>query len=608
LNVDFPIRTFTESDEQAELGQKEQWTNPKDGKIYWKRTFKTVIAPADINFGSPIVTVTAKDKVGNDGIATRTIAGDTTPPTVGFSIVSGSNLSDSSSFDVMVYPRTFGDVSSGLRRDISLIRLYIGTNEEPIVIDEISDGNLNGWERLPNSSAFTFYKKTFAVSDLHLTNEGAVDLRVRCTDVGEKTGEGVLSFDYDKTPPTGMKITTPKMFNAAGLTKLKDHTDDITIEDMSDYLNQEVTFAGECTDNYKVNKVITDIYEVTNLNNETGTKKYTVTIEYDMSGDAKVTDNNGILSKNNEGKTIFDGVPSNFNFKVDTKKLGDGNFFIILTAIDVAGNSASSEKMYFKVLQDSDMPKISFNDVFGGTVPKNHKIEGMAFDDDGFDGEKYQFKYAIANPNENITDKWANDATTDVPNKTNIYSFVLPPLSGDDGVYVLWIQPRDKNGLWGKIYELKLNVSSSEMPVVGEIIVDKTANGTKANENEYAGEISISVDVSSDSGSKTISKIWYRLYDKTSVNPNGDNTADFAELSQYKSNQIGGWYIKSGLTQPAMTDTITIDTKKFVPAEGRLQIEIISENNEGVKSLVKTKQIIVDNKAPLLVVESPQSG
>ena len=86
--VDFTTRRFAEGNESALLGEKESWI--VDGQKYYKRTFKTVISPADINYGSPVITVTAKDKSGNEGTAARNILGDKIPSTVDFNAAASS--------------------------------------------------------------------------------------------------------------------------------------------------------------------------------------------------------------------------------------------------------------------------------------------------------------------------------------------------------------------------------------------------------------------------------------------------------------------------------------------------------------------------------------
>ena len=107
-------------------------------------------------------------------------------------------------------------------------------------------------------------------------------------------------------------------------------------------------------------------------------------------------------------------MPGNCTRKLDTTEFADGNYVLKTTAYDAAGNSASwgnseSEEMYFKVLQDADKPRITFNIDDGATIYPGSVLKGLLIDDDAIGRVRYILE-TVPLADSDVLKKFSNNA------------------------------------------------------------------------------------------------------------------------------------------------------------------------------------------------------
>ncbi|MBP5707165.1 MAG: hypothetical protein J6W76_07750, partial [Spirochaetales bacterium] len=225
----FTARQFSKDSESAIIGEPEWDANAKK----YKRYFRTTVTPADINYQATTITLTANDAVGNESTYTINIRQDSTAPIVEFdNPTPGSYLNADGTITVKIIPHLIG----GVLRNVKAVSFYVGTNKQ----NDISISDFEQSTNIPYA-----YTATFGVSagehSLDLS-DGDTNIKVEATDVAGNKGEGTLYFIVDTTSPTNLEVTSPELLDSATVSILTDNTADITMEDISYYLNNSVTF------------------------------------------------------------------------------------------------------------------------------------------------------------------------------------------------------------------------------------------------------------------------------------------------------------------------------------------------------------------------------
>ncbi|MBR3732591.1 MAG: hypothetical protein IKN25_08065, partial [Spirochaetales bacterium] len=588
-------------DNSLEVSDKEEYNIVSaTGTVrkYYKRSFSTVITPSDIKYAAPTVVIEIKDRVGNENTRMINIKGDTTPPIVSFNgVASGSYMNNDGSITVLVNPAV-QDRTNKLFRDISTITISKGSNNEDVLYN---DGTTDEW----SFDAENFvYSKTFALSPdwaAKLTN-GDVNIKVRAKDVGGNTGEGSLYFIYDITPPYGMEITMPELKDSTSFAQIADDTSaDITLAKINSgsYLNQSVVFKGIATDNNKVAKTVIKFFKVSD-------SSLVGSVTVDLSGD-KSTDLGAAVSG-------ISGVPSSYEFTLDTTKIDDGNYYVEITSFDAAGNSAAdtSQKRYFKILQDADKPRVDFNTKQNATLFKRGAVSAMAYDDDGF-SEANHFQYLVSQDTDD-TMLAAFDNGTGLkdltPDDGKTFSFTVN-VGDNDGDWKVWVRPFDKNGQKGKIHKLNVKVSSNERPVI-EGGLTFSAVDASYNNTAYAGRVTVSARAFAGKAENSIVQMWYRLSSTDCPAATGldgsDVTSDSLADVVIGGAKQGGWYVVDiGSPAARVTDTLTFNTKQLCSSTNyrKLNVEVKAVNNLGDLSESVQDSIMVDNAKPVVTITSP---
>jgi len=215
---------------------------------------------------------------------------------------------------------------------------------------------------------------------------GDVTLQVTATDDAENEGQGTIYFIVDNEEPSALAITSPLLKNKAEIENLADDVDSINENDISFYQNGIIQLKGTIADNYKIDKTVLNICDMA------GKSVLQMTLTADENGKLSVAAVGDKESAFINGE--YSGIPGNFTIKLDTTKFADGDYVLKTTAYDAAGNSASwgnseSEEMYFKVLQDADKPRITFNIDDGATIYPGSVLKGLLIDDDAIGRVRY---------------------------------------------------------------------------------------------------------------------------------------------------------------------------------------------------------------------------
>ena len=208
-------------------------------------------------------------------------------------------------------------------------------------------------------------------------------------------------------------------------------------------------------------------------------------------------------------------LEQNFTLELDTTKLDDGNYALHTTSYDAAGNSKSwgnedADEYYFKVLQDADKPRITFNidfnedsaQIFPGT-----KLKGSVIDDDCVkdSGLKYILSTSIKTE-EAAKEEFAKQDSAEVK--------VLPvrKFTRSDwelksfqtvGEYYLYMIAEDINGKESEMYKRKISVISTSGPFIKSISTEKGNNGAEAN-GYYSADVRIKVSATGQPSTVTV--------------------------------------------------------------------------------------------------------
>ncbi|MBP5705683.1 MAG: hypothetical protein J6W76_00240, partial [Spirochaetales bacterium] len=303
------------------------------------------------------------------------------------------------------------------------------------------------------------------------------------------------------------------------------------------------------------------------------------------------------------------GSPSNYSFKVDTTTMTDGNYYLKVTSTDVAGNEGSElgkdADAYFKVLQASDKPKVTFNVNDGDVVIPPYTITGTAFDDDGF-STAYQFRYVLkpsAAPSDSEIRESANTINT---KNAGTFSFSLPKDSvSGNGTWHLGLIPTDKNGVDGDIYRVSVTASTDNNPSVSNVTFSQADGGTYYAEAEtYAGKLTINASVTSQKDDQFVRYVAYRL--SCAGVEKSDNTIDISALTPtFDASKKGYWYYKAiAGDQYELIDTVVFNTKDLISGNGQLTLEVKVIADNGTSPTVRAS-VVIDNEKPTVNISTP---
>ncbi len=332
------------------------------------RTFESgEILPIDFGgWADREFTVTATDAAGNAVSQIITLKGDKTKPTVIFVDESGveekpgNYVTADKVLNVRIKPASFKD---GTFREIKKATYSIGTQEKPI------DLNI--------SKVADYYSAQIKVADLG-KNSGDVTLQVTAVDEEGNDNQGTIYFIVDNEAPNELAITSPLLKNKEEVEKLADDVADINENEISYYQNGEILLKGTISDNYKIDKTCLSLCKLPDLQEV-------------LSAELTVAKETGKLDVSFEGEKDavagYSGIPSNFTLKLNTVELDNGDYILKTTAYDAAGNSKSwgddgAGEYYFKVLQEADIPRITFNIEDNATVFPGTVLKGAVIDDD----------------------------------------------------------------------------------------------------------------------------------------------------------------------------------------------------------------------------------
>ncbi|MBQ1999304.1 MAG: hypothetical protein II220_07470, partial [Spirochaetales bacterium] len=567
-----------------------------DGKTV--RTFTSrEILPAEFGgWSDREFTITAKDAVGNEASQIITLKGDKNKPEIAFVDdmggveKSGNYVTTDKILNIRITPKSFDD---GTQREIISATYLTGTQKsEPLSIKK--DGN--------NYTAQIEVSKLGNIS-------GDVTLQVTATDDAENEGQGTIYFIVDNEEPSALAITSPLLKNKAEIENLADDVDSINENDISFYQNGIIQLKGTIADNYKIDKTVLNICDMA------GKSVLQMTLTADEKGKLSVAAVGDKESAFINGE--YSGIPGNFTIKLDTTKFADGDYVLKTTAYDAAGNSASwgnseSEEMYFKVLQDADKPRITFNIDDGATIYPGSVLKGLLIDDDAIGRVRYILEKDEFNNAKEMFDA-PNDKNVHVLANVKQYTrqdWMLEDISGI-GMYHLYMLAEDIYGTESKLYTLEITVTSPDSAFI-KSISSKVGNGGSFGNGYYSGNVKIMVGAAAGGESK-LEYMYYRITasDTNTNSSEVDHTAEPAENFVFTpSGNLGGWHKYKFSESKAARDNIELefDSRLFVENNTEtITVEVRCEDGQAISAAVKDK-ISIDNEGVSLRVTSPLSN
>ena len=585
----------------CELGEAEK----VNGKTI--RTFKSrEILPAE--FGGYIdreFTVTACDAAGNEASQIITLKGDKTKPVVKFidenavEEKSGNYVTTDKVLTASVKPMIFGD---GSYRKITKVNYSVNGSE----LKSLPFDDFNG----------EYYPVKIKVADLGNIS-GDVTVQLTAVDDASSDGQGTIYFIVDNEPPTDLAITSPLLKDKDYITTLTSEINDINENEISFYQNKEMILKGTISDNYKISKTILEISKVDSDSE--------CTLELVVGKDGKLT----LSSEEDKSDAIIElsGIPGNFTIKLDTEKLSDGDYILKTTSYDAAGNSTSwgdeenaeNEEYYFKVLQDADKPRITFNldfndkmeaGIFPGTI-----LKGSFVDDDAMkeNGVKYLLS-GIELDDSAVKEKFEKSSETTLD---NVKEFTRQDWQLDEfqsvGTQYLYMQAEDINGEKSDIYKRKITVTSTESPFVKSVSSAPVTAGGESN-GYYSGMVKIIVNA--DGGSCGVKDLMYRIT-SSSVESTDDivehaaSEGNFA-LGTPTSGDLGKWhkYTFIDIDESNRENVeFVFDSRLFADNKNEtINVEVKCVNAQVTESITVKDKIAIDNEGPTLKIASPILG
>ena len=540
--------------------------------------------------------IRAKDAVGNEATQIVTLKGDKTKPQIKFydengeEKKSGNYENTSKTINAQIKPASFKDESY---RKIKSASYTVNNGEKK----DLLIGNYNG----------VYYPVEIAISDLGEIS-GDVTLQITATDEAGNDGEGTIYFIVDDEAPSNLAITSPLLKNKADVLALADTVDNINENDISFYQNGEILLKGTISDNYKIDKTVIDICDIS------GESVLEITLAMDKGKFSCASKSTALIEAS--------GIPGNFTIKLDTTKLPDGNYVLKTTAYDAAGNCASwgksdAEEMYFKVLQDADKPRITFNIEDGTTIYPGTILKGLLIDDDALSTVKYILKKSPISSDESVVlQKFSNPNDSDVENLEGVKQYTrqdwtLNKINGI-GTYYLCMLAEDIHGTKSKLYRMTITVTSADAAFIKSISASVGTGGSYEN-GYYKGNVKILVGAAAG-GESTLKNIYYRIVSSTikSSDEEIDYTSspanDFFLTSA--SPKLSGWHKYQFADRVPERDGIAFefDSSLFVSnGTETITIEIKCEDDKAISSSVKDK-ISIDNEMPSLKVTSPREN
>ena len=540
--------------------------------------------------------IRAKDAVGNEATQIVTLKGDKTKPQIKFydengeEKKSGNYENTSKTINAQIKPASFKDESY---RKIKSASYTVNNGEKK----DLLIGNYNG----------VYYPVEIAISDLGEIS-GDVTLQITATDEAGNDGEGTIYFIVDDEAPSNLAITSPLLKNKADVLALADTVDNINENDISFYQNGEILLKGTISDNYKIDKTVIDICDIS------GESVLEITLAMDKGKFSCASKSTALIEAS--------GIPGNFTIKLDTTKLPNGNYVLKTTAYDAAGNCASwgksdAEEMFFKVLQDADKPRITFNIEDGATIYPGTILKGLLIDDDALSTVKYILKKSPISSDESVVlQKFSNPNDSDVENLDGVKQYTrqdwtLNKINGI-GTYYLCMLAEDIHGTKSKLYRMTITVTSADTAFIKSISASVGTGGSYEN-GYYKGNVKILVGAAAG-GESTLKNIYYRIVSSTikSSDEEIDYTSspanDFFLTSA--SPKLSGWHKYQFADRVPERDGIAFefDSSLFVSnGTETITIEIKCEDDKAISSSVKDK-ISIDNEMPSLKVTSPREN
>ena len=565
------------------------------------RTFESgEILPIDFGgWADREFTITATDAAGNAVSQIITLKGDKTKPTVIFVDESGEEekpgnyVTADKVLNVRIKPASFKD---GTFREIKKATYSIGTQEKPI------DLNI--------SKVADYYSAQIKVADLG-KKSGDVTLQVTAVDEEGNDNQGTIYFIVDNEAPNELAITSPLLKNKEEVEKLADDVADINENEISYYQNGEILLKGTVSDNYKIDKTclslckLPDLQEV--LSAELTVAKETGKLAVSVDGEKK-----GAIVNHS-------GIPSNFTLKLNTVELDNGDYILKTTAYDAAGNSKSwgddgAGEYYFKVLQEADIPRITFNIEDNATVFPGTVLKGAVIDDDSVKAGGVRFICG--------TTKYTDDAALAELKKAN--SAVAKTLDGINqftrndwqleafqalGEHYLYMIAEDINGKQCSLYKLTINVTSTDSPFI-KAINSSAGTGGKMENGYCSGNVKIIV--SATGGQADLKYMYYRLTLSSNTGSVSDDIIPVSGTSDSftfpADGALGKWYKFEFSSSKLDNDNIVLQVDSNKIASGKtdtINIEVMCENSIDTKSVAVKDKIAIDNENPTLKIVTP---
>ena len=570
-----------------------------DGK--YESTFKSDnVYPND--FGGYIdseFTITAIDAAGNEANHIIFLKGDKNKAQIEFydengkEQNSGNYATKDKTFDIRITPHHFED---GTYRKISQVSYSLdGKTEKSLELGQYSGG---------------YYSIPLKVSTLGENVSGDVTLQIKAIDETNNDSQGTIYFIVDNEAPNGLSITSPLLKDKEYINTLTDTAADIKENDISYYQNGKMTLKGSVSDNYKISKTVLDFYKATET-----TAIYSVELTTDLS-----------VSETDEWIVNKSGIPGNFTLDIDTTKFADGNYILKTTAYDAAGNSKSwgddgAGDYYFKVLQDADKPRLSFNfdfdpegvaQTFPGTI-----LKGAVVDDDAVaeNGVKYIVCFKEQLEDSVVKERFAKSHAT-VKTVEGIKSFTRQDWQIDEfknvGTYYLYLQAKDIGGKESEIYSRAINVTSTESPFI-KSVTSEAVDGGEFN-GYYSGKTKIIVNA--NGGAVGLQNIVFRITSSTVI-ASDEIKADYEAAENFslltvKTEDLGKWHKYTfSNTEESSKENVGLLFDSTLFADGKtetINVEVKCINVDKATSVVVKDKVAIDNEGPTLKIASPVSN
>ena len=512
---------------------------------------------------------------------------------------SGNYVTTDKVLTASVKPMIFGD---GSYRKITKVNYSVNGSE----LKSLPFEDFNG----------EYYPVKIKVADLGNIS-GDVTVQLTAVDDASSDGQGTIYFIVDNEPPTDLAITSPLLKDKDYITTLTSEINDINENEISFYQNKEMILKGTISDNYKISKTILEISKVDSDSE--------CTLELVVGKDGKLT----LSSEEDKSDAITElsGIPGNFTIKLDTEKLSDGDYILKTTSYDAAGNSTSwgdeenaeNEEYYFKVLQDADKPRITFNvdfndkmevGVFPGTI-----LKGSFVDDDAMkeNGVKYLLIETELDDSA-VKEKFEKSSVTILD---NVKEFTRQDWQLDKfqsvGTQYLYMQAEDINGEKSDIYKRKITVTSTESPFVKSVSSAPVTAGGESN-GYYSGMVKIIVNASG--GSCGVKDLMYRITSSSVESSDGivehaASEGNFA-LGTPTSGDLGKWhkYTFIDIDESNRENVeFLFDSRLFADNKNEtINVEVKCVNTQVTESITVKDKIAIDNEGPTLKIASPILG